>query len=103
MYSLTFGHFLASAAASPDVIRRQLLPPNPSETERVISLVPHHAGTSPVALVGGAADVAGSVSTGPLVAGVPVPQAATMRATAAMPTPRRCHCQRAVRVSSLDL
>jgi hypothetical protein len=48
MYSVMFGHFFASAAASPDVMRRQLFPPKPSETESLISFVPHHAGVSPV-------------------------------------------------------
>jgi hypothetical protein len=56
MYFVTLGHKLASALASPLVIRRQLFPPNPSETERVIGFGPHHAGVPAVALPAGLAD-----------------------------------------------
>src|SRR5438552_7687635 len=56
MYLVTLGQRLASALASPLVIRRQLFPPNPSETESVICLGPHHAGVPAVALPPGDAD-----------------------------------------------
>src|SRR5919201_6111 len=44
MYFVTLGHFLASSAASAEVIRRQLLSPKPSASASVIFLLPHHDG-----------------------------------------------------------
>src|SRR5919204_376325 len=44
MYLVTLGHFLASSAASAEVMRRQLLAPKPSASAIVAFLLPHHAG-----------------------------------------------------------
>src|SRR6266516_4854521 len=58
MYFVTLGQRLASALASPLVMRRQLLPPNPSDTDRVICCDPHHGGVPAAALPPGLADAA---------------------------------------------
>jgi hypothetical protein len=63
---LTLGQRDASAFASPLVIRRQLFPPKPSETDSVISFGPHHAGGPAAALE--LADADASVEAGALAA-----------------------------------
>src|SRR2546426_11015662 len=48
MNFVTAGHLFASSRASASVMRRHVLPPNPSESEIVIFLAPHHEGAAAV-------------------------------------------------------
>src|SRR6186997_3335948 len=81
-YFVTFGHRLASAFASPLVIRRQLFPPKPSETDRVICLGPHQAGAAP-GLAAATATVGAGAAVGAGLAAVGTAAGAVVGAAAA--------------------
>src|SRR3954462_13290495 len=70
MYFVTLGHFFASSCASAEVIRRQLLAPNPSASASVTFFEPHHEGAPATGLP----SVAGAPPPPPPLS---LPQAAT--------------------------